>query len=234
MRVDPAGRLKVTDGDRVARVSLLRVAGRDGRGAYMGEIYILDIGTDEMPLRNDIVESIRDLSDALDRHGFMVSPLSLPTRLVYGGAWAPGALEEQIGYDPLEDPKTGDACRRFFHLLWANLPRQWLLKPAMVQGRLKVVCLSPNGLMTAVYDKGVLSRAAKSGHLDKLAFAASRMFLNPPPVSSYRCPDCSRELPDTPSAGRCPECAAATPSPWDSCSVCGLPPDGPPGRSCVC
>lgn len=165
------GSLTVRDGARRARATLLRVPGRDGRGAYMGEVCIAAT-TDETPLRVNIAESIRDLGDALDRHGFHVRPLSLPARLVYGGAWAPGALESQIGYDMLRDPKTGDACRRFFNLLWANLPGHVLLKPVMLPSGLKVTFRSNRGITTVVFDTGVLARAAVDGYLELLARAA--------------------------------------------------------------
>jgi len=179
--VDPVtGRLTVVDGDRVARAALLRVPGRDGLGAYMAEVHIPGLGTDEMPLRGSITDSIRDLGDALERHGFGTRPISLPATLMYGGAWAPGVLEAQVEYDPLEDPRVDEACRRFFNLLWVNLPGQWKLKPVMHPGRLKVVCRSPMGLTTAVYDSVALARAVDNGYLEKLALAASRMFIDPP------------------------------------------------------
>lgn len=175
--VDATGRLTVSDGDRIATATLLRVPGRDGRGAYMGEVHVPGVCTDEMPLRESITDSIRDIGDALDRHGFGTRPISLPATLMYGGAWAPGALEAQVEYDPLEDPRVGDACRRFFNLLWANLPGRWALRPMTHPKGLVVECRSPNGLVRAVYDMGILARAADSGHLDRLALAASRMFL---------------------------------------------------------
>lgn len=232
--VDPmTGMLTVTNGDRVAKVALLRVPGRDGRGAYMGEILITGVCTDEMPLRGSITDSIRDLGDALERHRFGTRPISLPATLMYGGAWAPGALESQVEYDPLKDPRVSEACRRFFNLLWANLPGEWTLKPMMHPKGLAVECRSPMGLTTAVYDMGILARAADSGDLDMVAMAASRMFLKPPAPPSYKCSGCSRELPGTPSAGRCPGCAEPS-SIWDRCGDCGLPHDGPPDRSCIC
>ncbi len=179
--VDPAtGKMTVLDGDRSATAALLRVPGRDGHGAYMGEVHIPGLGTDEMPLREDLTDSLRDLSDALERHGFGTRLISLPATLMYGGAWAKGELESQVEYDPLKDPKVDEACRRFFNLLWANLPGQWLLKPMTHQKGLAVECRSPKGLTTAVFDMGILARAAGSGHLDKLALAASRMFMAPP------------------------------------------------------
>lgn len=171
------GSLIVRHGNRVARATLLRVPGRDGLGAYMGEVDIPGVCTDETPLREDFADSLRDLGNALERHGFAVRPTSLPVKLVYGGAWATGALEDQIGYDPLKDPRVDDACRRFFNLLWANLPGEWRLKPMMQPEGLEVVCLSPNGFAVAVYDTRILARAADNGHLDGLALAASRMFL---------------------------------------------------------
>ncbi len=172
-----AGSLTVRDGDRVAIATLLRVPGRDGHGAYMGEVCISGLGTDETPLRDDLAESIRDLGDALERHGFDTRPISLQAKLIYGGAWVPGVLETQVEYDPIKDPKVSDACRRFFNLLWANLPGQWTLKPMMQPTGLEVRCIGPNGFTAAVYDTGVLARAAGSGHLDRLAKVAARMFL---------------------------------------------------------
>jgi len=177
-RVDlVTGKMTVTDGDRVARASLLRVPGRDGHGAYMGEVCILDI-TDEMPLRESIADSIQDLSDALERRGFGTRSISIPATLVYSGAWAPGALETQVEYDPLKDPlRVGEACRRFFNLLWANLPGEWKLVAGSHLIGMEVVCHSPRGLTTAVYDSSVVARAADDGHLDKLASAAAQVFL---------------------------------------------------------
>lgn len=166
------GKLTVTDGDRVACAALLRVPGRDGRGAYMGEVHIPGIGTDEMPMRESLADSIRDLGDALERHGFGTRPISLPATLMYGGAWASGALESQVEYDPLKDPRVGEACRRFFNLLWANLPGHVLLKPVMLPSGLKVTFRSNRGITTVVFDTGVLARAAVDGYLELLARAA--------------------------------------------------------------
>jgi len=177
--IDKAGDLVVKEGGRIAIASLLRVPGRDGHGAYMGEFHVPGACTDEMPLRENIADAICDLAGALERHGFAVPAISLPAKLIYGGAWAPGALETQVEYDPLEDPRAGEACRRFFNLLWVNLPGKWLLSSAIRPKGLEVVCLSPNGLTTAVYDMGVLASAADSDYIDKLALAASRMFIYP-------------------------------------------------------
>jgi len=177
MQVDPkTGMLTVTDGHRVAKAALLRVPGPDGHGAYMGELHITGVCTDEMPMRGSITDSIRDIRDALERHGFGAKPISIPATLMHGGAWAPGALESQVEYDPSGDPEA-EACRRFFNLLWANLPGEWRLKSAPHPRGLEVVCRSPKGLTAAVYDTDVLVRAADSGYLEALAMAGSRLFM---------------------------------------------------------
>ena len=171
------GTLTAVRGDgRVAKATLLRVPGHDGHGAYMGEVDITPPNiTDEMPLRDDLTDSIRDIGDALVRHGFDVRPVSLPVRLVYGGAWAPGALENQVGYDPLNDPEADEACRRFFNLIWANLPRQWSLEPKLTPWGLKILFRAPDVLRTEVYGTHTLIRAAADGHLNRLAAMAASL-----------------------------------------------------------
>lgn len=173
------GILTVMDGDHTARVTLLRVPGLDGRGAYMGKVEVRG-GGDKTPLRVDLTDSIRDLGDALERHGFGdAKPASLPAQLVYGGAWAPGALKRQVEYNPLKDPneKAEVVCRRFLNLLWAALPRQWALDPTLTPVGMMVIFRTPAENKAETYNKRDLVCAARDGRLDEMALESARMLL---------------------------------------------------------
>lgn len=126
-RMENGSLVFAADGGRTVRVSVLRVPGPHGCGAYVGELDIREGPTETTRPRKDADAAHRDLVAAIGRHGFGVLPLVLTPMLVYSEGWTPGELALQQGYDPAMDPAS-DLRRlyaRFMHLLWANLSGDW-------------------------------------------------------------------------------------------------------------
>lgn len=106
----------------ILRAFILRLPGRDGHGAYTAEVGGCNCEFAETgAFRASLAEARSDLAAMLARRGAPPERASaVAPRLVYGGAWAEGALERQPGYNPALDPRLRPQQARLLNLLWAN------------------------------------------------------------------------------------------------------------------
>jgi len=177
MRIEDDGSLLIPLPDCDVRASVLRVPGRDGRGAYMAEVSFCGERdfVETADFRPAVAEAIRDLVVILARHGIADIPAVRP-RLVYGGAWAPGELERQPGYNPRRDLRSDSAHSRFLNLLWAALPPDWRVHAEGPPGGVRLRFTRPSGTSFAeVYCDEVIRRAEQQGRLDELAMRSARL-----------------------------------------------------------
>jgi len=180
MRIEDDGSLLIPLPDCDVRASVLRVPGRDGRGAYVAEVSFdgeRDF-VETADFRPTPPEAICDLVTILARHGITDISAVRP-RLVYGGAWAAGELERQPGYNPRRDPRLSRAYSKFLNLLWAALPPDWRVHAEVFgasRAGVRIRFTRPSGASFArpYYDE-VVQRAEKLGWLHELAMSSARL-----------------------------------------------------------
>jgi len=95
---------------------------------------------------------------------------------VYGGAWAPGELERQPGYNPRRDLRSDSAHSRFLNLLWAALPPDWRVHAEGPPGGVRLRFTRPSGTSFAeVYCDEAIRTAEREGFLYELAVHSARL-----------------------------------------------------------